>query len=93
MSDLTFGGGARAVSATAGTLVKAAPGRLCGCLVTASGTGTLVFTDDLGDGSGTILAIIPATAVAGDMVRPQIPAAVGIYCSGAGTQTVTVSFN
>jgi hypothetical protein len=96
--DLTQGGGASAVAipaATTGFLVKAKRGRLCAILVTADfATTPLVVTDDLGTGLGTVLAIVPATATAGTVIRPQMMAQFGIYAiGGTGQAACTVSYN
>jgi hypothetical protein len=96
--DLTQGGGASAVTvpaATSGFVIKAKRGRLCAVLVTEDfATTPLVFTDDLGTGLGTVLAVVPATATAGTVIRPQMIAQYGIYAvGGSGQAACTVSFN
>jgi hypothetical protein len=78
------------------TVIKAGPGRLGRVTVTgAVPTGALTFYDNASTGSGTVLAIIPASGVtSGQTFDIQMPAANGIVAVGAsGSAAVTVSYS
>lgn len=85
------------VAAGAGTtVIKAGPGRLGRVIVTgAVPTGALTFYDNASAGSGTVLAVIPASGVtSGQAFDIQMPAANGITAVGAaGSAAVTVSYS
>ena len=85
------------VAAGAGTtVIKKTPGRLARVVVTgAVPTGALTFYDNATTGSGTVLAVIPASGVVtGQAYDIQMPAANGITAVGAvGSAAVTVSYS
>lgn len=84
------------VPAGAGTtLIKNGPGRLGKAVVSVVGTaGALTFYDSVGTASGTVLAVIAGTTVAGTVIDLQMPAQNGITAVGAsGTGAVTVSYS
>lgn len=83
-------------TATAGTIIKAAAGRLCRVLVQANmATTPLTFYDNAaGTATGTIIGVIPVTATAGQTFDFQMPANAGISAVGGTGQTqCTVSFS
>ncbi|WP_134667851.1 hypothetical protein [Amycolatopsis sp. CFH S0078] len=85
--------GARTLAITAaGTVVvKAAPGRLCRVIVTASAAGQVTFYDNASTGSGTVLAATAATPAVGTVYEFQAPAVNGITAvAGATPASVTV---
>jgi len=93
---LTSDGGTATVVITASSAgaVKATPGRLCRVLTTSLATAAVNIYDNTNAASGTILATVPATTVAGTAYNCQMPAAVGIYVGGgAGTPGLTVSYS
>jgi hypothetical protein len=61
-------------------VIKAAPGRLCKILVTTATTASQAITiyDNATAGSGTIVAVIPGSSVAGLVVEFQMPCNNGI---------------
>lgn len=90
-----YGGATAAVASAAGTVViKAAPGRLCRVVVTATGTGVVTFFDNASAASGLVLFAVPASAPVGSFYDVQMPAANGITASAAASSSgVTVSFS
>lgn len=79
------GGGAAAV------VVKASPGRLCRVLVTATGSANLLFYDNASAGTGTVIGVVPSTAVLGQTFDIQAPAVNGIVAEQAsGSPACTV---
>jgi hypothetical protein len=83
-----------AVSSSA-TVVKGSAGFLSGVLVTTAGTSTAMnIYDNASAASGTIIGIVPATAVAGQYCPFDMPATAGITCSGSATNpAVTVAYS
>lgn len=78
------------------TVIKAGAGRLWRVTVTgAAPTGALTFYDNATTGSGTVLAVIPASGVtSGQTFDIQMPAANGITAVGStGSAAVTVSYS
>jgi hypothetical protein len=91
---------AEATAAIAGnaastTVVKAAGGRLMIVVVTAAGTSTATtIYDSASTGTGTILAVIPATTAVGTQLTINLPAAVGItVVQGASSVGLTIGYN
>lgn len=85
VQDVSVGGRASlAISAgvSGNTVVKSSPGRLARILVTASGTNALTIYDNASSPSGTIIALVPASAAAGTFIDCQAPAANGITVAG-----------
>lgn len=93
-TDSSSSATAIAVNSGSATIVKAAPGKLCRVLVTAAGTGPLVFyNNSSGSASGIILGYVPANASAGEVFDFAMPASVGISAPvQSGNPAVTVSF-
>ena len=93
---VSTGGSATATVAagTGTTVIKASAGRLCRALVTAGTiTGAVTIYDNATTGSGTVIGVIPTTAVIGGTYDFQMPAANGITAIGAaGSAALTVSF-
>lgn len=78
---------------TAAVVVKDTAGRLCKVLVTAAGSAALTFYDNASAATGTVIGVIPATAVAGDLYTLDIPAANGIVAGQvSGSPAATVSY-
>jgi hypothetical protein len=89
-------GGAKtlAISAAGTVVVKAAPGRLCRVIVTATASGPVTFYDNATTGSGTVLGVVPASAAVGALYEFQAPAANGITAVAAATpSSVTVVYS
>lgn len=79
-----------AVSAS-DTVIKSKPGRIGAVVVTATGSTPLQIFDSPTSGSGTIIAVIPATPVSTYVVN--MPAAAGITVKGnAGNPAVTIGY-
>lgn len=79
-----------AAAAVAG-VTHAGAGRFASLLVVTAGTAALTFTDGP---AGVTLAIVKATAVAGDKIIVDMAFVVSLYCnSGAGSPQVTVSYD
>ncbi|MGI8406387.1 MAG: hypothetical protein ACR2OE_16780 [Thermomicrobiales bacterium] len=99
-NTLTIGtseGGTTTVAAAAGTaadtVVKAAVGRLCRILVTATGTNPLQVFDNATLGSGVVIGCMPASPTVGTSYAFQTPAMAGITVKGnAANPGVTISF-
>ncbi len=100
-NTLTIGtseGGTVTVAVAAGTaadtVVKAAPGRLCRILVTATGTNPLQVFDSATVGSGTVIGCLPASPVVGTTYTFNFPATAGITVKGSATNPgVTISYS
>jgi len=74
-------------------VVKAAPGRLCRLLVTATGVTAMVIYDNATTNSGTIIGALPASAAIGGVYDFEMPAAAGITIAGSATNpAVTISW-
>jgi hypothetical protein len=93
--QVTDGGTATVViTASSAGVVKAAAGRICRVLLTSIATSAVNFYDNTNAASGTIIATVPATTVAGTVYSVQMPAANGIYVGGgAGSPGMTVSYS
>lgn len=92
-----YGDGATTVAIAAGTatdtVVKAAPGRLCRVLVTATDSNPMTIHDDDEEGTGTVIGCLPANPAVGATYTFNMPAAVGIVVNGhADNPGVTISF-
>lgn len=100
-NTLTIGtseGGTTTVAVAAGTaadtVVKAAPGRLCRILVTATGTNPLQVVDNATVGSGTVIGCLPASPVVGTTYTFNFPASNGITVKGSASNPgVTISYS
>lgn len=82
-------------AATAGTIVKAFPGRLCKVIVQAAmATTPLTFYDNpLGTATGNTVLVIPITATQGQIFTVDIVCNLGISAVGGTGQTAcTVTF-
>jgi hypothetical protein len=84
VTEVTVGGHASTpVGAGAGnTIIKSSPGRLARILVTATGTAAFVVYDNASAPSGTIIAVVPANALAGTIIDAQAPALNGMTLAG-----------
>lgn len=87
--------GTNATPITAGTtgdtVIKATPGRLCRLLVVTAGSNAMAVYDNNTTHSGTVIATVAASAVAGTIVEAQAPALSGITVQGnASNPAVTV---
>jgi hypothetical protein len=68
------------------TVVKSSAGRLCSIVVTTQGTtNAATVYDNASTGSGTVLAVVPASATAGTVLQINAPAANGITAVGGTT--------
>lgn len=88
VQDMSVGGRtstAIAASTATNTVIKASPGRLARLLVTTAGTTAMSFYDNASTNSGTVIALIPASAAAGTLIDAQAPALNGITAAGAAT--------
>lgn len=96
VTDVNTGGRASlaiAAGVATNTIVKASAGRLARILVTASGTGALNVFDNSGGASGTQIALVPPSAVAGTLIDCQAPALNGITVQGnAANPAVTIFY-
>lgn len=81
------------VSLTGTAAVKASAGRLCKIVVTTALSAAAVTVYDNTSAAGTVLFTIPASAPAGSVYTPDLPAVNGIYASFAGTGTVTFGYS
>ena len=85
VTDVNVGGRASvavAASTTANTVVRGSPGRLARILVTTSGTNQMSIFDNASAPSGTVIAIVPASAAVGTIIDCQAPALNGITIAG-----------
>lgn len=78
---------------TASGVVKPSPGRLLKIIVTTVlGAGAVTVYDNASTNSGTVLAVIAASAAAGTIADINLPAVNGIYVSFASTGGITVGY-
>lgn len=84
-----------AIAAAGSANIKTTPGRLCNVLITTAGTVPITFYDNaLGNSTGTIIGVTPATSPIATIYSFNIPAALGISAvGGAGSPAVTVGYN
>lgn len=72
-----------AAATVANTVIKASAGRLARILVTATGTANVLIFDNATTNSGTVIGIVKATAVVGDIIELRTPAQSGITVGGS----------
>jgi hypothetical protein len=83
-----------AASTATDTVIKAAPGRLCRALVTATGTHAMEIWDNASGHTGTIIGALPANPAVGQVYDFQMPAASGITVQGdANNPGVTIGWS
>lgn len=90
----TTAGGQFTVScaSAANCVVKASAGRIARLLVTVIGAGTFTCYDNAAAASGTIIAVLGASAALGSVEAPDMPAVNGVFCvSATSGPVVTVS--
>ena len=93
-AEIITSGGLYATSINATGVVKASPGRLCKVTVTTVlSAAAITFYDNASAASGTVLAVIPASAAVGTVYDFQISAVNGIYASFGGTGALSIGFN
>lgn len=64
------------------------PGRLCAILLVSAPGGIITVYDSTGAASGTVIAYVPVSAVAGAFQAYDIPYANGITFNQSGDQTI-----
>lgn len=84
-----------AIVGATGANVKTTQGRVARALVTATGTAALLIYDNaLGNGSGTVIGVIPANAAVGSIYAFDMPAANGISVPGvASSPNITLAWS
>ena len=90
-------GGAQTIAIPSGTatdtVVKAAGGRLCRVLVTATNSNAMLIFDNASGHTGTTIGAVPANAAVGSVYDFQLPAANGITVQGnANNPGVTIGY-
>jgi hypothetical protein len=66
-------------------VVKATPGVLFKCVVTATGTTNALIYDNASAASGKVIGVVPSTVTVGQVFEFSMPASAGITVGGATT--------
>jgi hypothetical protein len=93
-AERTNGVSNAAVASGSSVAIKAGgPGFLCRVIVNTLGTGVATFYDNPSAASGTVIFIVPASAVAGTIYQVIMPVLTGIFCvSAASGPVLAVSY-